>query len=501
MKNNNIKNNTYNHLIAIIMIVTMFSCSNLTMDELSRDPNNPTEANLDLLITNAQADIAGAFGYNWDRYAGTFVQTFAGNHAIGVNADRYQLTSNDFTGFFNVPYRTGMKDAYEIIRVGTASEQWQHVAMAKVMMATMLGALTDVYGNIPYSEAFQGVLISQPKYDTQESIYNAIFSLLEGAITDFNKTPSTPVNSSQDIIYKGNINQWKAAANLLLARYHNHLSKKDPSGSATKALSYVDAAINLGMNNSGNFDFNYDGTSNWQNPWYVLYENNLIVASNKFMTLLKDTNDPRLRAYWDNKPFNYPLNGGVLGYIGKNNGDPTGGASYSPVGPSTYYGKKASPQLIATYFELRFIEAEAAMRANNPGRAATALNAAINTQLDLVTPTVVSLITAEGGDIPAYNAQIDAYKTLHANETASTVTMEKIMTEKYKAMFTMNLETWTDMRRHNFSYPGNGYLSLPNNATLANYIRRGLYPQSELDFNSSNVPSGITMTDRLWWDE
>lgn len=501
MKNNNIKNKMFSRILSIFLAATLIGCSNLSLEELSVDPNNPTKANLDLLITNAQADIAGAFGRNWDRYAGTFVQTFAGNHATGVSADRYQLTSNDFTNFFNTPYRTGMKDAQEIIKTGTVSEQWQHVGMAKIMMATMLGALTDVYGDLPYSEAFQGVGLATPKYDSQQTIYNEIFSLLKAAIVDLGKATTSPINSKQDIIFKGDLNKWKAAANLLLARYNNHLSKKDAAGSATTALGYVDAAMALGINNAGNFDFDYDGTSNWQNPWYVLYENNLIIASKKFMTMLQTTNDPRLKAYWDDRPFEYPNSGGVLGFVGKDNGDPTGGASYSPVGPHTFYGKKASPQLIATYFELRFIEAEAAMRSSNPGRAATALNAAINAQLDLVTPSVVALLTAEGGDVPAYNAQVAAYKAMYASETSATVTMEKIMTEKYKAMFTMNIETWTDMRRHDFAYPGGGYVALPNNATLSTYIRRGLYPQSEIDNNSANVPSGVKMTDKLWWDQ
>lgn len=482
------------------MIVGIFGCSDLTFDELGADPNNPTTANLDLLITNTQADIAGTFGSDWDRYAGAFVQTFAGNHATGVNADRYQLTSNDFNNFFNVPYRTGMKDAEVVITEGSLTEQWQHVGIAKVMMATMLGALTDVYGDIPYSEAFKGKDVAQPSYNTQEQIYNEIFSLLEGVIVDFNKTSSSPVKGSQDIIYGGDINKWKAAANLLLARYNNHLSKIDSSGSATKALAYVDAAMALDMDNDGNFDFNYDGTANWQNLWYELYENNLIIASKKFMKLLMDNNDPRLKAYWDDRPFNYPNNGGVLGFVGKENGDPTGSDSFSPVGPNTYYGKENSPQLIATYFELRFIEAEAALRAGNSDRAATALNAAVKAQLDLVTPNVVALLNKEGGDVDAYNAQVDAYKSAFASETSTSVTLDKIMTEKYKAMFTMNIETWTDLRRHDFAYPSGGYLSLPNEATLPQFIRRGLYPQAEIDNNFDNVPTGISMTDRLWWD-
>ena len=206
------------------------------------------------------------------------------------------------------------------------------------------------------------------------------------------------------------------------------------------------------------------------------------------------------RAYWDDRPFNYPNNGGVLGFVGKENGDPTGSDSFSPVGPNTYYGKENSPQLIAIYFELRFIEAEAALRAGNSDRAATALNAAVKAQLDLVTPNVVALLNKEGGDVDAYNDQVDAYKTAFASETSTSVTLDKIMTEKYKAMFTMNIETLTDLRRHDFAYPSGGYLSLPNEATLPQFIRRGLYPQAEIDNNFDNVPTGISMTDRLWWD-
>lgn len=489
-------------LVTLLLTSILFSCSKESLEELGVDPNNPTEANLGLLLTNAEADIAGAFGFNWDRYAGTFVQTFAGNHATGVSADRYLLTSSDFEGMFTARYRTGMKDAYEIINRGSQSEDWHHVGIAKIMMATALGVLTDVYGDIPYSEAFQGVSNPYPKYDTQEEIYNTIFDLLTTAITDLDKTAKSSVSSTVDIIFKGDLDKWKANANLLLARYNNHLSKRDPSGSATKALQYVDAAITAGYtSNNYNFDFDYDGSANWRNPWLRLYENNLIIASEKFMNMLKNTNDPRLRAYWDNKPYNYTPNGGVLGFVGKPNGNSTSADVYSPVGPQTFYGKDDSPLLIATYFELKFIEAEAAFRSGDKARAATALNDAVKSQIALVTPTVVSLINEEGGDLTAYTTSISNYENMYANETASTITLEDIMTEKYKAMFTMNVETWTDMRRHDYAYPSGGYISLPNEANLSDYIRRGLYPQSELDNNSAQVPKDITMLNRLWWDQ
>lgn len=489
----------FTKFFALIAVLVLTSCSKLSMDELSIDPNNPTSADLDLLLTSTQADIAGNYGRNWDRYAGVFVQTFAGNHATGVNADRYLLTSDNFGTSFTSRYTSGFKDAETIIAQGSDSGSWQHVAIAKIMTAAGLGLITDVYGDIPFSESFKGVQNAYPKYDTQEKIYNTIKTLLSEAILDINKPSSNAVGSS-DIIFKGNLTKWAQIANLLLARYNNHLSKISPKQSALDALKYVDAALKLGANKSSNLTFNYDGSANWRNPWYTLYENNLIIASKKFMDLLMNTNDPRLRAYWDDKPFNYPTSNGVLGFVGKPNGDPTGSASYSPVGPQTYYGKTNSPILIATFFELKFIEAEAAFRSGNKSRAATALNDAVKAQLDLVTPTVTNLITKEGGNIANYNSQITSYKNTYANETSSTISIEKIMTEKYKAMFTMNVETWTDLRRYDFAYPKN-YLSLPNSANLAEYIRRGLYPQSELDNNSKNVPKDVKMTDRLWWDK
>lgn len=503
-------NNKIKSLFLIIVAFSLsVSCTKESLDELGVDPNNPTKANLDLLLTNAQADIlgrstanatSGLFGQNWDRYAGAFVQYFAGNHAIGVSSDQYILNASDFQRSFTVRYRTGLKDAKEIIDKGSAEGNWKHVGIAKILMATGLGYLTDVYGDIPYTEAFGGLERANPKYDSQEAIYGTVFKLLNEAITDLDKDSKIKLNNSHDIIYKGNLSKWKATAYLLLARYNNHLSKIDPSKSATDALNFIDKAIAGGFDGSYNYEYKYDGSTDWQNPWYTLYENNYLIASEKFMKLLKDTKDPRLMAYWDDRPYNYPSNNGVLGFVGKKNGLPTGSASYSPVGPNTFYGKKSSPILIATYFELKFIEAEAAMRSGDAGRASKAINEAVKAQIDLVTPSVVNLLTKEKKDVDAYKKQISEYKKGYASTKATDVSMEKIMTEKYKAMFTMNLESWTDLRRHDFKYPSN-YLNLPENASLTEYIRRGLYPQNELDNNSDNVPKGISLTNRLWWDK
>jgi hypothetical protein len=481
--------------ITILSFAVMFvSCTDdLTLEEISVDPNNPVTSTPALLTTSAQASILGRFGVDWDRYAGTFVQTFAGNHATGVRADQYDLQNQDFTGSFTNIYQKGFRDLKEIIEVmGPNQEAWGHVGIAKVMTATGLGFLTDIYGDLPWSEALDVVNFTSPAYDSQEQLYDVIFTMLQEAIVDLNKTSLITVGA-EDVVFGGDLAKWKATANLLLARYNNHLSKKDPAGSATKALAYVDAAKASGLtSNEGNYNMNYnESDTNFLNPWYNLFTNNLIIASENFVNLLLTTNDPRGLAYWDRFAFPVGSGGAIFPQIvGKPNGLPTGGESYSPVGPNTYYGKQNSPVLIATYFELLFIEAEAAMRSGNTSRAATAHNTAITASMDMLRPTILVNGTPE--------SDITDYLATFASETAGTISMAKIMEEKYKAMFTMNLETWVDLRRHDFQYPS--YLSLPFDAKLSEFPRRGLYPQSELTNNEANVPSGQTMTSRLWWD-
>ena len=73
------------------------------------------------------------------------------------------------------------------------------------------------------------------------------------------------------------------------------------------------------------------------------------------------------------------------------------------------------------------------------------------------------------------------------------------MTEKYKAMVTMNSEGWVDVRRHNYMYPD--YLAIPvdkNGIPVADqFIQRVLYPQESINTNP-NTPNNVTIFDKLW---
>ncbi|MDN5201084.1 SusD/RagB family nutrient-binding outer membrane lipoprotein [Fulvivirgaceae bacterium BMA10] len=478
MKNNKL---IYSLLLSFGLIVAT-SCDE-TFEEINTSKNSPTAVSSDVLLTAALNDQFNNFGGFGTGYIGVFTQHFAGNHAFGVDMDQYNLDNGSWNGQWTGYYRGPMRDLIEIMNVGAENEDWHYVGVAKIMMAFALGTLTDMYGDIPWSQAFNIDEYLTQTYDSQESIYNEIQRLLTEAVSDLGKTTNLPLQG--DFVHGNSTSNWIATAHLLSARYHNHLSKRDPSGSATRALAAVDAAKAAGLTSANDFRMKYEGTAQHRNPWYAMWENNQVIAAENFMLELQNTNDPRLEAYWDDDRF--PVGSDPVGFVGKQNGFGITNLSFSPIGPDTFYGKLDSDHFLATYFELLFIEAEAAFRSGDMARAATAHNSAVQEQ--------IGIVVADAAD-----PRIAPYIATYASETAGTITLEKIMTEKYKAMFTMEIESWVDIRRHDFAFPNT--LIIPTRSdgsqVATEYICRVLYPQDELNNNAANVPSGLTIFSKSW---
>jgi hypothetical protein len=149
-----------------------------------------------------------------------------------------------------------------------------------------------------------------------------------------------------------------------------------------------------------------------------------------------------------------------------------------------YYSSTNSPLFIITYEELKFIEAEAALRANDKARAYAAY---------------IEGIMANMNKMGVSTASRDAYVN-HASVSVgqANITPDLIFKEKYKALF-LNPETWNDARRYNYQYKD---FTLPLNAVAGNFIRRMVYPNVETSRNGANVPGGVTdVTQKLWWDQ
>ena len=141
-----------------------------------------------------------------------------------------------------------------------------------------------------------------------------------------------------------------------------------------------------------------------------------------------------------------------------------------------YYASPASSIPLVSYVEMKFIEAEAKLRNSDAGGAATAFNDAVK----------ASIMQVTGGPDAAYEAA-------NASETAASITLDKIMYEKWVALF-IQCEAYADWRRTGFP------ALTPNiNGNTTTIPVRLIYPQNERLYNT-NYPGTKQLTDPVWWD-
>lgn len=91
-------------------------------------------------------------------------------------------------------------------------------AIALTMRAFCMAHCTDGFGDVPFTEAFQGRDgLAQPLFDTQRSIYERLYEDLElaNSLYDVSKSLKSP---SRDLLYGGDMARWKRFTNSLHLR-------------------------------------------------------------------------------------------------------------------------------------------------------------------------------------------------------------------------------------------------------------------------------------------
>jgi hypothetical protein len=255
------------------------------------------------------------------------------------------------------------------------------------------------------------------------------------------------------------------------------------------------AAVDQAFRNSGD-DFQlffFDEGLTTQNPWYRVAVLNAGLNlggwySTQLINHMNGTNhgvfDPRLPLIAN--PVTNPDFPAILGdYVGTRSGagrgsDPSVGVRAVLIVGSFYTASATSPVEMATYAELKFIEAEAALSIN-PARSAAAYEEGIRAHM--------TKIGVNHSDIDAYMA---------TDEVSAEVTRAKIMKEKYVAML-LNPEAWNDARRFDYQYVGFELPANQNPELNGQMLRRVRYPDSEFQRNALKVPQK-TMLDRIFWD-
>jgi len=461
-------------LLLALCIVQNTGCKKFI--DVNNNPNNPLTVQESLILApvelNISSVIAGGAGDNG--LAAILVNHFMQNVALNQpvpNHGTYRIFNVDLDGSWRNFYIVTLNNLKAMTDKAITNGNYHYSGIGKILTALCLGVATDYWGDIPYSEAFNGSSKLQPVYDSQESIYKAIQQLLDEGIADINKN-AVIKPKSDDLFYGGNMDKWKRLAYTLKARYYMHLTKA-PGYTALGQADLALTALQNGMiANSDDLMMEYPGGAGEESPWYTntLPVQTLVLSSACVDTLVM-RNDPRLSKLIAPAVQTGLYNGRQIGSV-----NISGSLNvYSLAGPA--HGEAASPMYVFNYSEALFLKAEATL---------------IKSGFAAAQPVYQSAIKSHMSKLGIDNNNVNDYLAGRGTLTASNA-LQRIMEEKKIANF-LSIENFNDWRRTGFPV----LTKVPN--ALSDIPRRMLYPQVEITSNPQSLQNA-KLTDRVWWDK
>ena len=454
----------YQILSVLAAVIASTACADLT--SVNRNPNGPTDVEPPSILSNAiQTVVNGVDGPNNDldiRGGGLWVQYYA---EIQYRDEDKYIVRPGVDGGWDF-YNRGLEDFQRMIDKGVAAGVPNWEAVGRIMKSYVFSVMTDAMGDIPYSEAFQGRALLTPKYDTQQAIYTALFADLAKASQEID--PAGIGFASGDIMYGGDMTEWRKFANSLRLRLAVHLSKVDATTAASEALAAVTAGVFA--SNSDNAQLLYLASAPDQNPIYTNFhvdKRDDYGMSKTLVDSMRSWNDPRLPIYAQ------PNDTGA--YEGLPNGLNDGaGPQLKYVSRFGAYWREtpAAPLALLTYPEVLFLEAEAAERGWIGGSAATFYADAIRASMEQY-----GIATAA---IDAYLAQP---RVVYAGGATG---LTQIAYQKWLSLFMQGMEGWTEVRR-----TGVPALVPGPNAVLPSIPERLPYADNEQVLNRANVDAAV----------
>lgn len=473
-------------LIGLGMIV-LGSCSKEKMDEINKNVNDPTDVGSKLIITDAMVTSAFSItGSDLAFYASVYME-----HNVGVWSQSYSAEirtnepssastyNNSWNSMYNNLYN--LKVVREKCSAGGEEEGNYHtLGIAQVLTAHNLATLTDLMGDVPWTQALQPGIIFTPALDAQKNVYDDVMRFLDEAISNFERESDFPVLGVQDFIYKGNIAKWKMFAYGLKARYIMRTSLKNADYQGV-----IDNANSSFASSADQAKLDYNGGT-MISPFYKFYtDRNYFGASQSLFNKLDERNDPRMDVFW--------MEAGGSGAAGHDDID------FAPNGtPDQIQGKygvsalsnPTAPTYLMSYHELEFLKAEAYVRMG--GQDALAEAALKNAVVAAMSKSNVSLADTAAGYFDA-----EVVSRFNSNP------LSEVMNQKYIAFFEEEaVEAYSDYRR---------LVAMGDNViTLANPKNgEGLFPQ-RFTYGTSDVTTNSNIaaaygdgryvySEKVWW--
>jgi len=530
-----LKNIIFATTLSAVLVAAVTGCSKKKFD-INANPNDVTDVSVtpSVLLPGALQATATTIASEWwfiDWWMGHGARS--GSYQSFNEEETYKFTNDFHAGIWNGLYANA--NNYQIMinkskEIGAGTYE----AIGRIMKSHNFQILVDVYGNIPYSEAFQGTATPTPKYDKAIDIYKGIFADLDAALLLLKTASATdPAKNADiataDIVYGGNLVKWRKFANTLRLRMLVHLYNGITTQTVAPGIDVAAQVAKITADGSGflnageSADLNPGFTGTKPQPYFRFFNTNeagtgsqrdWARASDYAIRYYSADNDPRINAFYVN-PSGASHKGIVFG-TPAGAGVPIGSALSTVRGPGLSPNGANSRAWILTSVESLFLQAEARQRGilTTGPSAEILLNEAIHESfrwLKVGSTDAESDFAAD--DYIAFNAGYPDVDYTAAPLAAGLPGggLYTILQQKWFALNSIApYEVWTDWRRTGIVYGiGGGFIAGPTISVDpgagagAKIPVRLFYPQNEYNYNADNVAAEGTISvtnTRIFWD-
>lgn len=336
--------------------------------------------------------------------------------------------------------------------------------VGQVIEALLITKATSLYGDVPYSQAFDIKNFPNPVYDPQLEVYQRLQNTLDDAIINLTSTTGLAL-TDKDFIYKGDVAKWKKAAYTLKARLYLHtgnyqaaITASNQGISSTAGDALVPHGKSQGIDINQNYDFfkvKSSGDVGFNGAYLPVLMNSRINSANT------KTNETALLRHFAKTGITAPGN----------------------LDPNTDDGAftNDAPHPIITFYENQLILAEASARLGNQTESINALNSV---------RTALNSGYFNGKTFPSAGRLYENYTASDfspaglanpKNFTSSQLALlYEIVSQRY-IVFLMQYESFNDYRRLSKAQP---IVELPIPLSVGNQKpQRLIYPETEINTN------------------
>jgi hypothetical protein len=497
------------YLPLALTLALLVSCEQ-TLDELNVDPNNPSAINPRVALPSGVTSVGSVVGGRYAIIGGIWSQYYTQNNASNQykDIDAFYYTPSDFNATWQEMYAGGLNDLEYVRKAAVSSENWGLNLMAVCIQTYGFHVLTDMFGDVPYSEALRGSEgINEPKFDDSKTeIYAGLITALDEALNhDFAAESNVNIGTA-DFVFDGDIDQWVKFANTLKLKIYLRYAEVEPTTAENGIEAMYTAGAEFLTSDAAINEF-VDQASK-SNPFYEMDKRQLntdqnLKASRTLFDLLDQNDDPRLKIIYKEAAQ------AAGGYKAMNQGDFNAtSTALPPLTISTGRVRPTDPVYFISAAESYFLQAEAAERGWGTGDAKALYDLGVMASFvqaaslledddEEFDPIVAEDFLADGGNY--------SYDTFFGGG------LNAILMQKWMALANTHqgLESFFDRMRtgipqtspvyHSDASYEPGFVVYPKESTIGNeFARRAFLPDTETARNP-HAPDQADLTDPMWW--